>query len=103
MTDLVEELLELDDVKVLSYKIKNRAFYIEVESTKSEIPCKKCGKLTKFKGFGKEIQLRHMAVLGKASYITIKPKRGICENCDDHPTTVTVTFSTLLRSASKIW
>ena len=28
-----------------------------------------------------------MAALGKASYITIKPKRGICENCDDHPTT----------------
>ena len=83
----MEELLELDDVKVLSYKIKNRAFYIEVESTKSEIPCKKCGKLTKSKGVGKEIQLRHMAVLGKASYITIKPKRGICENCDDHPTT----------------
>jgi len=90
MTDLVQELLELDDVKVLSYKIKNRAFYIEVESTKSEIPCKKCGKLTKSKGVGKEIQLRHMAVLGKASYITIKPKRGICENCDDHPTTTQV-------------
>lgn len=87
MTDFVEELLELDDVKVLSYKIKNRAFYIEVESTKSDIPFKKCGKLTKSKGVGKEIQLRHMAVLGKASYITIKPKRGICENCDDHPTT----------------
>ena len=87
MTDLVEELLELDDVKVLGYQIRNRAFYIEVESTKSEIPCKKCGKLTKPKGVGKEIQLRHMAVLGKASYITIKPKRGICENCDDHPTT----------------
>jgi len=50
VTDLVEELLELDDVKVLSYKIKNRAFYIEVESSKSDIPCKKCGKLTKSKG-----------------------------------------------------
>jgi len=87
MTDLVEELLELDDVKILGYKIKNRAIYIEVESTKSDIPCKKCDKLTKTKGAGKEIQLRHMAVLGKASYITIKPKRGICENCDDHPTT----------------
>lgn len=32
MTDLVEELLELDNVKVLGYQIKNRAFYIEVES-----------------------------------------------------------------------
>ena len=87
MTDLVQELLELEDVKVIGYKIQNDAIYIQVESTKSEIPCKKCGKLTKPKGVGKEIQLRHLAVLGKASYITIKPKRGICENCDDHPTT----------------
>ena len=87
MTDLVQELLELEDVKVIGYKIQNDAIYIQVESTKSEIPCKKCGKLTKPKGVGKEIQLRHLAMLGKASYITIKPKRGICENCDDHPTT----------------
>lgn len=87
MTDLVQELLELEDVKVIGYKIQNDAIYIQVESTRSEIPCKKCGKLTKPKGAGKEIQLRHLAVLGKASYITIKPKRGICENCDDHPTT----------------
>ena len=87
MTDLVQELLELEDVNVIGYKIHNDAIYIQVESTKSEIPCKKCGKLTKLKGVGKEIQLRHLAVLGKASYITIKPKRGICENCDDHPTT----------------
>jgi transposase len=87
MTDLVQELLELEDVKVIGYKIQNDAIYIQVESTKLEIPCKKCGKLTKPKGVGKEIQLRHLAVLGKASYITIKPKRGICENCDDHPTT----------------
>ena len=29
MPDLVEKLLELDDVKVLGYQIKNRAFYIE--------------------------------------------------------------------------
>lgn len=87
MTDLVQELLELSDVKVVGYKIQNDAIYIQVESTKSEIPCKKCGRLTKPKGVGKEIQLRHLAVLGKASYITIKPKRGICDYCDDHPTT----------------
>ena len=59
MPDLVEELLELDDVKVLGYQIKNRAFYIEVESTKSEIPCKKCGKLTKPKGVGDQLFIRH--------------------------------------------
>ncbi len=87
MTNLVQELLELENVKVIGYKIQNDAIYIQVESTKSEILCKKCGKPTKPKGVGKEIQLRHLAVLGKASYITIKPKRGICENCDDHPTT----------------
>lgn len=87
MTDLVQELLELKDVKVIGYKIRNDAIYIQVESTKSEIPCKKCGNPTKPKGVGKEIKLRHLAVLGKASYITIKPKRGICKNCDDDPTT----------------
>ena len=41
MTDLVQELLELENVKVLGYKIQNNAIYIQVESTKSEILCKK--------------------------------------------------------------
>lgn len=55
MTDLVEELQELDDVKNFSYKIKNRAIFIEVEITKSEISCKKSVKFTTPKGVGREM------------------------------------------------
>jgi transposase len=36
---------------------------------------------------GQEVKLRHLPILGKPCYLIIKPKRGICDNCDDSPTT----------------
>jgi len=87
MDDFVTELLNLPTTKVLSYKITDEHVCIYIESTETKIPCRKCGKETKSKGLGQEVKLRHLPILGMPCYLIIKPKRGICENCDDTPTT----------------
>lgn len=86
MTELTK-LLDLPNTKVLSYKVTNEAVYIYIESTEDKVPCRKCGRETKPKGLGQEIKLRHLPILGKPCYLMLKPKRGICEYCDDNPTT----------------
>ena len=87
MDDFVTSLLNLPNTNVLSYQIKNEVVYIHIESTKKKIPCRKCGRETKPKGLGQEVALRHLPILGHPCYLIIKPKRGICEHCDDAPTT----------------
>ena len=87
MDDFITDLLNLPNVNVLNIVNKPDAVYIQVESTETNIPCRVCGKPTKSKGLGQEVKLRHLPMLGKPCYLLIKPKRGICENCDDHPTT----------------
>ncbi len=87
MHDFLDELLNLQDVKVNDYKIKNNQIYIYLESTKNKVSCRKCGRTTKSKGYGEEIQLRHLPILGKDCYLVLRPRRGICDYCDDHPTT----------------
>lgn len=87
MNGFMAELLNLPKTKVLNYKITNEAIYVYIESTEKEIHCRKCGKKTKSKGLGQEIKLRHLPISGKPCYLIIKPKRGICEYCDDALTT----------------
>ena len=87
MNDFMTELLNLPKTKVLNYKITNETIYIYIESTEQKVMCRKCGRETKSKGLGQEIKLRHLPILGKSCYLIIKPKRGICEYCDDAPTT----------------
>ncbi len=38
------------------------------------------------KGWGQEVKLRYLPILGKPCYLLIQPKRGICELCEDNPT-----------------
>ena len=87
MDDFVTKLLNLPGTAVLQYKIADDAVHIHVESTDSAVRCSQCGKKTKPNGLGREIKLRHLPILGKPCYIFIKPKRGVCETCDDTPTT----------------
>lgn len=87
MDNFVTDLLNLPNTNVLSYEIKKETVYIQIESTESKIPCGKCGRETKPKGLGQEVTLRHLPILGHPCYLIIKPKRGICEYCDDAPTT----------------
>ncbi|MCP4763412.1 MAG: ISL3 family transposase [archaeon] len=85
----LHKLLGFKDVKVLKTRINLRdEFCIYVESTKKLIPCRICGKETELvHGDAREIELRHLPILGKNTYIFIKPKRGKCKYCDNNPTT----------------
>lgn len=66
---------------------RNREFIITVRSIKKEIKCQKCNKPTEPHGHGRVIRLRHLPVFEHTTYIDITPARGICRDCDGHPTT----------------
>lgn len=87
MEDFVTNLLDLPGTKVLKYRITDKAVYIYIENIDDKILCSKCGKETRSKGLGQEVKLRHLPILGKPCYLMIKPKRGVCDSCDDGPTT----------------
>jgi transposase len=62
-------------------------FIIKVKSLDQVIKCKKCKSITSPHGYNRSIRLRHLPVFGHKTYIEISPARGICNNCDKHPTT----------------
>ena len=66
---------------------KNNEFIITVRSTEKEILCQKCGNVTSPHGHSPAINLRHLAIFGKKTYIQITPARGRCDNCKGSPTT----------------
>jgi len=82
------EVLNLSDIKVVSTRLtSSNELIIAVESTKSEIPCHKCGELCAAHGKGTKIKLRHLPICGRETYIELTPPRGICKSCDKNPTT----------------
>ncbi len=89
LMDRFEIPLDIDDVKIERVEfIKNNEIIITVKSTLEGTHCHRCGKkITASYGFGREITLRHLSILGKPTYIRIKPKRYQCPYCRDHPTT----------------
>ena len=61
---------------------------ITVKSTVEGTPCHQCGKMTtKFYGEDREITLRHLPMLGRKTYIRLRPKRYQCSYCHGNPTT----------------
>jgi transposase len=82
------ELLGLEDIKIDHiYLADDGSIHIQVSSTKTEIPCRKCHGSTSPHGAGQKLVLRHLSLLGREVYIEIRPSRGICKSCDNHPTT----------------
>lgn len=81
--------LNIPNVRIVKVERDNRGdFLITVESTKDGACCSKCGgKINKFYGYGKEITLRHLPILGCKVYIKMRPKRYQCPYCDGGPTT----------------
>ena len=66
----------------------NDEIILTVTSTVEGTVCHRCGQEIKdFWGYGREITLRHLSILGKRTYIRMKPKRYQCPSCQDHPTT----------------
>jgi len=91
MTELLpilEEALTLPNIKIEEVKVDREGnFIIRVKSTKEETICRICGKPTEPYGKGQIKRLRHLPILGRKTYIEIQPPRGICRNCNNHPTT----------------
>lgn len=82
------ELLGLENVEIEEIKhTANNEIIIKVKSTQTKTKCHRCGGDTKPYGKGRTLKLRHLPILGKKTFIEITPPRGICPNCDDHPTT----------------
>jgi transposase len=65
-----------------------REIVITVESTREWAICASCGKeIREFHGYGLQLRLRHLPILGRQVFIEIRPKRFRCPTCDNHPTT----------------
>jgi len=81
--------LGLSDIKVEEVKIdKKGVYHIHVSSTLTKGVCHKCGKeITKFHGLDREMEIRHLPILGKECYIHIRLPRFECEECKKHPKT----------------
>ena len=81
--------LDIPEVEVIGTEINERGDYIiTVESTRNRAVCQHCGRqLTKFNGHNREIELRHLPILGRRVYIRIRPKRYECPKCGGKTTT----------------
>ncbi len=85
---LLLELLGLEDIEITEIKYRSdNKLLIRIKSTKKETNCRQCSSPTKPHGQGRTLELRHLPIFGKETIIEITPPRGICERCDDHPTT----------------
>jgi len=85
---LLLQLLALNDIEITEVKMNSaNEIIIRVRSTKKEIYCRRCGRVTEPYGKGRLLKLRHLPILGKKTFIEIIPPRGKCHACDNHPTT----------------
>ena len=82
------EALDICDVEIIKTELnRSGEFIITVASTKKEIPCHQCGRLTEPYGKGRTVQLRHLSIFGRKTFIEITPPRGRCPYCEKNPTT----------------
>ena len=87
--DRFEMPLDLEGVHIEQVEFTpNNEIIFTVTSTVEGTTCHRCGQeINDFLGYGREIMLRHLSILGKRTYIRMKPKRYRCPYCPDHPTT----------------
>lgn len=88
MTTRLEIPLDIPDVTLEHVKMTESAMIITVKSTIKEGKCRKCGRpISKFHGHDKEVTLRHLPILGRKTYIRLRPVRYQCLHCKGKPTT----------------
>jgi len=82
-------LLGLPDIEIERIEFEGKkTVNVFVVSTKDGGYCHCCGKpIDHFHGFGQEIRLRHLPIVGYKVYVVIRPKRYQCQTCDQKPTT----------------
>lgn len=80
-------VLELPDVLVIGVEpCSDGTYRIAVQSTAEAPCCDRCGRRCSPHGHDEEIQLRHLAILGKPCILELRPRRFICLNCAGTPT-----------------
>jgi transposase len=81
--------LDIPDVAIQTVETDRHGdFVITVKSTVEGTSCHTCGKkVTEVYGYDREITLRHLPILGRKTYIRLRPVRYQCSYCDEHPTT----------------
>ena len=84
--------LNLPDIETLGFRINECGeYHIEVRSTKNSCLCKNCcSEIDQFHGYDEAILLRHLSILGKKTFLELRPKRFVCNHCSGHPTTTQV-------------
>jgi transposase len=81
--------LDIPDVRVLKTEINPQGdLIITVESTKPGTTCHRCGRwIDHLHGHDDWVNVRHLSVFGRPTYLRYRPRRYQCPNCQDHPTT----------------
>lgn len=81
--------LDIPDVDVIATtQTKDGKYIITIESRSNMTHCNACHQPIDCNyGHGGKIRLRHLPMLGFETYIDLKPKRGQCPTCEQHPTT----------------
>ena len=88
MTTRIEIPLDIPDVTIEHVDMTEHAIMITVKSTMKEGTCRKCGRrIAKFHGHDQEVTLRHLPILGRKTYIRLRPVRYQCVHCKGKPTT----------------
>ena len=71
MKSFSNKLLNLPKTEIIDYKIENNKVYLTVQSTFDEVECRKCGGLTKSKGYAEEREIRHLPMNAQECYLVI--------------------------------
>lgn len=80
--------LGIDSLDITAQTLdKQGNIILDVKSKRTEIPCRKCGKLiNKKRGFGDVLKVRHLSILDTPVYLRIRVVRYQCLDCDNNPT-----------------
>ncbi len=89
MTTSFSIQLDLPHVEIDSVQLDQDGNYIiRVHSTLIGCQCHQCGQhITKFHGYDREIQIKHLPILGRETYLIIRLPRYQCLTCPKKPTT----------------
>lgn len=85
----LEIALDITGVKIEGVEFtEDGEIFITITSTIEGTACHVCGQeITDFYGEDREIILRHLSILGKPTYLKVRPQRYRCSHCKAQPTT----------------
>jgi transposase len=89
MTESITIPLDIEGIQVKHVDVTaQNEIHIHVVSTVEGTVCHRCGReIKEIYDYGREIQLRHLPILDRPTYIFIRPRRYVCRDCAGKPTT----------------